>query len=82
MQRRHIPRPPEEPTNYNLDTYRSTFGSCTTQDPRTWIRQGYVEYTDAASVLSDAIDQLSPFDGLMTMLHTLSYSKVTDIILS
>jgi hypothetical protein len=35
--RRHIPRPPEEPTNYNLDMYRSTFGSYTIQDPRTWI---------------------------------------------
>jgi hypothetical protein len=64
MQRRyrHNPRPPEEPTNYNLDMYRSTFGSHTIQDPRTWIRQGYVEDTDAASTLSDAIDQLSPYD--------------------
>ena len=31
--RRHNPRPPEELTNYNLDIYRSTFGSYTIQDP-------------------------------------------------
>ena len=48
--------------NRNLDTYRSIFVNRDIQDPRTWIRQGYVEDTDAASTLSDAIDQLPPFD--------------------
>ena len=61
--RRHNAQPLEdEPTIYNLDMYRSIFGSSTIEDPRTWIRQGYVEDTDAASTLSDAIDQLSPYD--------------------
>jgi hypothetical protein len=64
MQRRHRPsaRTTEDTTNRSLDAYRSIFANQDIQDFRTWIRQGYVEDTEAASTLSDAIDQLPPFD--------------------
>ena len=64
MQRsyRHNTQPTEDPTINNFDMYRSTVGSRNNQDTRTWIRQGYVEDTDADSTLPEAIDQLSSFD--------------------
>ena len=64
MQRSHRPsaRPSEDTMNRNLDTYRSIFVNHDILDSRTWIRRSYVEDIDDASNLSDAIDQLPPFE--------------------
>lgn len=51
-----------EPTHSDLDMLRGLFGDPNIQDTRAWIRQGYVDDTDAASTLSDAIDQLPHYD--------------------